>query len=560
MTSDPCQTATGPLANVDPPIHILLALQGGGALAAFEAGVLAHFHDGLGVGDQIRTLSGVSFGAITSAIYVANYRKGPIEALKKFWNAVTFVDSPVYPRVLPFVQDSPLEKFFYDLSLPAQLLSSFLNPNFYRARTDYLNAPNWIYLLDNSPLRPLLEKLIDVDELNSPDNPQLILTTVNIETGELTVFNNRQQRLSIDNVLASASLPPAFKPTEIDRQRYWDGALFDNSPFLTLLRSLGTDDIYDVPEGLDRPTPEQKANFHIANKRLVTVELFPRQGDFPRTLFEAFGRIVELNNRVKVTKRSIGNIYEFGVLVNWLSRYLRYLAGVAGGPVSQTRITEVENARTENLKRAFTKDQFKVLAPKEEQQRDDAAKAIKSLAQHDSAFCAQQALIDFFTEHRPDPSTASRESCDVVSTDFQTRERELNLVGIQSESLFAINEFAKLLSGGADPDMVLLKGRRGQQRLGVDFTTFFLELVNCLLVKNQVTRFSNIELFPLKTTVRSGLLSINDFSAGGIRTRFDAGLKAAQEQVFVAEFPVTDDPTGKKTTRDLMYVPPAGDP
>jgi predicted acylesterase/phospholipase RssA len=249
MTNDPCGTKTGPLTNVDPPIHILMALQGGGALAAFEAGVLAHFHDGLGVGDQIRAVSGVSFGGITAAIYVANFRKDPIQALKKFWNAVTFADSPLYPRVLPFVKDTPLEEYFYDVSLPAQLLSFFLNPNVYRTRLDTLNAANWIYLWDNSPLRSLLSKLIDEDELNSRENPQLILTTANIETGELVIFNNREQRLTIDNVLASASLPPVFKPTEIDRERYWDGALFDNSPFLARARLVHP----RIREGKHRP-------------------------------------------------------------------------------------------------------------------------------------------------------------------------------------------------------------------------------------------------------------------------------------------------------------------
>jgi NTE family protein len=250
MTTEAHCPGTGPLSGVPPPIHILLALQGGGALGAFEVGVLEHLHNGLGVGEQIQALSGVSFGGINSAIYVANHKKDPIGALKRFWNAVAFADSPLYPRILPFVKDSFWEPWVYDLSIPAQWLALLWDRNFYRLRLDFWNMLSWIYCWDNSPLKPLLKELIDVNELNSARNPHLILTSVNIETGELTVFDNRKQRLTLDNVLASTSLPPLFKPTEIDRERYWDGALFDNSPFLTLLRSLEKDELYEVPESL----------------------------------------------------------------------------------------------------------------------------------------------------------------------------------------------------------------------------------------------------------------------------------------------------------------------
>src|SRR5689334_20193146 len=84
MFTDDCCDRRSPLADADPPIHILLALQGGGALGAFQIGIFEHLHNTLNVGEQIHALSGVSIGALNSAIYVANYRNDPIGALKRF--------------------------------------------------------------------------------------------------------------------------------------------------------------------------------------------------------------------------------------------------------------------------------------------------------------------------------------------------------------------------------------------------------------------------------------------------------------------------------------------
>lgn len=87
-------------------------------------------------------------------------------------------------------------------------------------------------LYDTSPLRQTLADLIDLDYLNSSSCPMhLVVTAVDIETGALTFFENRnrEEPFSLEMILASASLPPNFPMTRAKDQRtekegwYWDG-------------------------------------------------------------------------------------------------------------------------------------------------------------------------------------------------------------------------------------------------------------------------------------------------------------------------------------------------
>src|SRR5205823_6467354 len=57
-----------------------------------------------------------------------------------------------------------------------------------------------------------------------------------------------------------------------------------------------------------------------------TVELFPRSGDYPKNIVDTFQRIIEIQDRVKVTRQAVGNIYQFAVFANWLSRFFLKLA------------------------------------------------------------------------------------------------------------------------------------------------------------------------------------------------------------------------------------------
>lgn len=235
-------------------IQNALVLQGGGALGAYELGVI---HRLLEVEDlSFDVVAGVSIGAINASLLVGS-RDDPGVALEAVWDEFTLVAPSFLPNGLePFV-------------------AMFGNPSFFRPRLDYFALPIWTSFYDTTPLRSVLSRHVDFEAL-AVSPTALALTAVNIETGSVDVFDNRGSSapLSVDHVVASASLPPGFPMTEIGGNQYWDGGLFDNTP------------LRPVIDHLD-PDPE-------VQKRIFVIQLFPKAGPVPRNMLEVFDRMFEL--------------------------------------------------------------------------------------------------------------------------------------------------------------------------------------------------------------------------------------------------------------------------
>jgi NTE family protein len=65
--------------------RVALVLQGGGALGAYQAGVYQALHEADIEPDWV---SGVSIGAINSAIIAGNSRKRRLDRLRTFWDRI----------------------------------------------------------------------------------------------------------------------------------------------------------------------------------------------------------------------------------------------------------------------------------------------------------------------------------------------------------------------------------------------------------------------------------------------------------------------------------------
>ena len=225
-----------------------LVLQGGGALGAYEYGAVTRLVE---LGWQPRAVSGVSIGAINAAA-IAGSRPGEIVAnLHRLWEAITLQD---VPWLLPAQQ--------------AQL-AVFGNPNFYRLRTDYDQALGWTSLCDVSPMYSTLARICDFDLINDAAHMRLAVTATNLRRGFQTTFANflwdqhtqtevaqvqyesnvsrRPNRLGVEHIMASGSLPPGFPATVIEGEAYWDGGLFDNTPIAALLDLLDEDQLATLP-------------------------------------------------------------------------------------------------------------------------------------------------------------------------------------------------------------------------------------------------------------------------------------------------------------------------
>jgi predicted acylesterase/phospholipase RssA len=244
-----------------------LVLQGGGALGAFELGVIEWLVDN---GFTPDVVSGVSIGAINAAVLCGHRRPDPKLALRELWTDLT---TPGLPP--------PLESLNRHLSV-------FGNPGMYVPRADYLTVFGWTSFYDTQPLRVTLERHVDFGKLGpasaqqQPPPPRLILTATNLRSGRLNRFDSRQMQITPAHVMASGSLPPSFPATCATApadagggdQPYWDGGLFDNTPLSKVISAL---------QDSDDP-----------HKTMFVVNLFPSAAPMPQNIPEVVTRMMTL--------------------------------------------------------------------------------------------------------------------------------------------------------------------------------------------------------------------------------------------------------------------------
>ena len=253
-----------------------IILQGGGALGAYELGVLKALYE-TRPGFKPSVVTGISIGAITAAVLVGA-KDDPIQALDRLWRekltvlpTLPFLPSEYQRFVSAFVPDE-LEKY----------LAVWGNPGMYRPRLDHAYAP-WCRtsIYDLAPLRQTLAEMVDLEKLNN-GGIRVAVGATNVGTSEIKYFDNDKVRLSFENVMASGSLPPGFPMTKVEGNSYWDGGLFENTPLSPALNRL---------EELDKEKRE-----------LIVVELFPRQSPIPDDMADVVNRMLQLQytNRLKL--------------------------------------------------------------------------------------------------------------------------------------------------------------------------------------------------------------------------------------------------------------------
>ena len=208
-----------------------LVLQGGGALGAYQAGVIDGLDDG---GMAIDWVLGTSIGAINAALYAGNEpaRRGP--RLREFWRRVAVQSLP-----LPFGPTPATTRWQRTQALLSSMVLGV--PNFFGPRAGALwwdwsqEVPTTeASFYTTQPLRETLCELIDFDYLNSKA-VRFSATAVNIETAELVTFDNTEREIDVRHILASGALPPGFPAVAIDGRLYWDGGVYSNTPLDLLL-------------------------------------------------------------------------------------------------------------------------------------------------------------------------------------------------------------------------------------------------------------------------------------------------------------------------------------
>jgi len=277
-----------------------IVLQGGGALGAYEYGVLKalyvtrpHFTPAV--------VTGISIGAINAAVLVGA-KEDPIRALDDVWRH-RFTTLQSLPDPVKILAESliPLQAQKY--------LSVWGDSGMYQLRPEFLFAPllsSSIYTL--APLRKTLDEVVDLRKLNCRHASRVAVCAVNAATGKLQRFDNTAG-LSLEHILASGSLPPSFPMTAIDGQYYWDGGLGANTPLSLAINYL---------EALEEGDPEVR-------RELMVVELFPMQAQVPQNLGEVVSRAAQLAFTSKLTldQQLFAKFNDFVDLVQTLDRVLQ---------------------------------------------------------------------------------------------------------------------------------------------------------------------------------------------------------------------------------------------
>jgi NTE family protein len=250
-----------------PPDHdrIVLVLQGGGALGAYQAGVYAELFK---TPWQPNWLVGVSIGAVNAALIAGNPPERRLQRLREFWDTVS---SGV---TAPAPEGQPWREWFNQGS--AAWAATAGVPGFYEPRVPppYLQPPGTpaaISFYDPSALAATLRRLVDFERLNGGE-VRLSLGAVNVHTGNSQYFDSLDTRIEVDHVLASGALPPAFPPVVIGGEPYWDGGIVSNTPLQYAM------DLRDPTERL----------------LVFQVDLFSARGPVPGTMNEVLQRYKDI--------------------------------------------------------------------------------------------------------------------------------------------------------------------------------------------------------------------------------------------------------------------------
>src|ERR1700741_2240086 len=238
--------------------QIVLVFQGGGALGAYQAGVYQALHEG---GIEPDWIIGPSIGAINASLIAGNEPEHRLDRLEEFWRRMKRKEFWGLAN-WPGLADPPP----YWSTLLAGI-PGFFKPNplaFLGAHYPLGRDSAGFY--STAPLAETLTELVDFS-LIKRCTPRLTVGAAHVRTSEMRYFDSRETAITVEHVMASGALPPAFPAVRIDGELYWDGGILSNTP---------TEAIFD-----DNP---------LRNSLIFAVHLWNPVGAEPTTMAEVLNR------------------------------------------------------------------------------------------------------------------------------------------------------------------------------------------------------------------------------------------------------------------------------
>ena len=241
--------------------RVALVLQGGGALGAYQAGVYQALHEAQIEPDWV---SGVSIGAINSAIIAGNSRRRRLDRLRAFWELIT------ERKIWHYTPDGDAfrkaRNFASSWITMTQGQPGFFTPRNPNPWFSFPGAQNATSYYDSGPLRETLEDLVDFSMINEKA-VRLSVGAVNVLSGNFVYFDNATEVIGPEHVMASGALPPALPMIKIGTDHFWDGGIVSNTPLQHIL------------DQEDR-----------INTLIFQIDLFSARGVLPRDLQDVLAR------------------------------------------------------------------------------------------------------------------------------------------------------------------------------------------------------------------------------------------------------------------------------
>jgi NTE family protein len=376
-----------------------LVLQGGGALGAYESGVLTVLCKELAheyrEGPLFDIIAATSMGAMNAAVLVSNVvnRKKTWEEaakeLESFWidEEKGLSSTPGFSNL--WWNEAKKQKKFSASPEAARRYCSvkeylkYGTPNVFlplppEPDSKFADQDNTWFVHDSSPLQNTIERY-SKDENNkekltiatswSNREPRLLLISVDVAEGKTVAFDSYHTKtedpenslyegdgITIDHVMASGTIPVFYKFREIPTKggrKFCDGGILSNTPFRELLqahrdywkRVVGKDkdeipdlDVYIVNV---HPSKQDKVPTDLdgVKDRLNDITFMDRNSHYDETVADLVTDYTDLIDRLKVLAKSyFENKYKKDIVFqNEFERLLKTIEGKTSGDAGEHR-------------------------------------------------------------------------------------------------------------------------------------------------------------------------------------------------------------------------------
>lgn len=201
--------------------QVVLVLQGGGALGAYQVGVYQALSE---AGVEPDWVVGTSIGAINASLIAGSPKGERLERLREFWKRVE------QPQYLSSLLPDWIAAATRNVSAVTTGVPAFFEPNPKAFLSPHFPlGPDAAGYYSVDRLEKTLSDLVDLDQLNSGD-VRLTVGASSVRSSEMVYFDSRDMKLDLRHVMASGALPPAFPAVRIEDELYWDGGILSNTP------------------------------------------------------------------------------------------------------------------------------------------------------------------------------------------------------------------------------------------------------------------------------------------------------------------------------------------